>query len=87
MKYWMLFPWYINAKMGMADYEKEIPKYNEFFKADTFNSILNADMELTEKHTNQGIEHYKYHQEIRVKDKRNIRFNRFQLMTFENEQS
>jgi len=87
MKYWILYPWYINAKMGLADYEKEIKtfngyKYDDFCSADTFNTVLDKDIELTEKYYNQRIDHYKYHQEKRIKDKRNISFNRFKLVTF-----
>jgi len=92
MKYWMLFPWYINIKMGLSDYEKEIDKYkdftfNDFCNASAFNAILDKDRELTEKYSNKKEEHYKYHQEKRIKDKRNIRFNRFQLVAFEDDKS
>lgn len=90
MKYWMLFPWYINEKIGLKDYEEEVNRfeyytYDEICSADTFNYILDRDIELSERCTIARIDHYKYHQEKRIKDKRNISFNRFQLVSFKDE--
>ncbi len=90
MKYWMLFPWLINAKIGISGYEEEIRKYDgygydDLCSAETFNSILERDMELTAKLAGSKTEHYRYHQEKRIKDKRNISFHRFELASFEKE--
>lgn len=90
MRYWMLFPWYINAKMGLSEYAEEIKKYesynyDELCSAETFNSILDRDLGLSAEYTNSKIEHYRYHQEKRIRDKRHISFNRFELVPFEKE--
>jgi radical SAM superfamily enzyme YgiQ (UPF0313 family) len=90
MKYWMLFPWFVNAKMGISGYEEEIRKYDKYGYDDlcspeTFNSILDRDAELTAKLASSKTEHYRYHQEKRIKDKRNISFHRFELASFEKE--
>lgn len=90
MKYWMLFPWLINARMGLSDYDEEIRKYgsykyNDFCSAETFNAILDKDAELTAKYASSKTEHYRYHQEKRIRDKRNISFHRFELASFEKE--
>jgi len=87
MKYWMLFPWYINLEMGLKEYEHEIQKfdsytYDEFVSAETFNYVLDRDLKLSEKNSNHKIDHYRYHQEKRISDRRNISFNRFQFVAF-----
>ncbi|MBI1935316.1 B12-binding domain-containing radical SAM protein [Candidatus Woesearchaeota archaeon] len=92
MRYWMIFPWYLNAEMGIKEYEDEIKKYegysyNQLCNAEAFNMILDKDIELSEKYTSMGIEHYRYHQENRVKEKRNISFNRYQLVSFDAEEN
>ncbi len=84
MKYWYLFPWYVNAEMGIDVYRKAVEK----FDLDTFRNInsnfsqvqdiLDLDKELDSWCS--SLKHYRYQPEVSDEKELNLRFNRFELV-------
>lgn len=84
LKYWYLFPWFINAEMGLKGYRKAISSFDAAdFREENdsvlFDEIFKADVLLSKSCDSKP--HYHYHRENQAGEELNMRFNRYELVT------
>jgi len=85
LKYWILFPWIVNYKLGYDEYKEGIDAFfkldhNSLRKPETFNELLDKDREYSRMMKERNLDHYVYKEEKSKGEKRAFRLNRLQLV-------
>jgi magnesium-protoporphyrin IX monomethyl ester (oxidative) cyclase len=85
LKYWLLFPWIVNYKLGYEEYKEGIDefftlKYDDLRKPETFNQLLEKDEGYSRMMKERNLDHYIYKEEKFKGEQRAFRLNRLQLV-------